>query len=387
MQPIKTLLLFFTVLWSTSYSFGQHLQIQHGPYLQELTTSGVTVVFETSQLSYAYVQVRATNSPNVKDYYQSAHGLKQANTQFFAVRIADLQAATSYQYRIIAKEMRSFQPYKVTFGDSIATPWYDFKTLDPNSKGGSFFVISDTHSNTKKLAKLLDNGDYQSCDAIFYVGDMMNYMSKGGEHPFTSFIDVSVDKFAKHKPFEFVRGNHETRGDMARIFPNFFPKSNNKIYGSQLVGDVMFIMLDSGEDKSDKHPVYAGITDYDAYRSEQAAWLAELVKTKAYKKAKYRIVLSHFPMILDEESKNEGTWTGWQDAIDKFLPILNKANVDLVVSGHTHRFDFYDKDTAGTPFPQLVQGAVCAARLEAKDGKIQVKVFDVNGAELLNKQL
>lgn len=211
-------------------------------------------------------------------------------------------------------------------------------------------------------------------------------MSAGGEHPFSSFIDVSVDKFASHIPFEFVRGNHETRGDMARVFPSFFPKNNDKIYGSYLMGDIMFVMLDSGEDKADKHPVYAGITDYDAYRTEQAEWLKKLVGTKEYKKAKYRIVLTHFPMVLDEKSKNEGTWTGWQDAIDKFLPILNKANVDLVVSGHTHKFNFYD-NADKIAFPQLVQGAHSATRLDIKDGKIIVKVIDLNGTSLLDKAL
>lgn len=53
---------------------------------------------------------------------------------------------------------------------------------------------------------------------------MMNYMKRDGEHPFTSFIDASVDLFASSVPFELVRGNHETRGDMARIFPLSFLK-------------------------------------------------------------------------------------------------------------------------------------------------------------------
>ena len=29
-------------------------------------------------------------------------------------------------------------------------------------------------------------------------------------------------------------------------------------------------MLDCGEDKQDTHPVYAGLTDFDAYRSQEA---------------------------------------------------------------------------------------------------------------------
>ena len=87
----------------------------------------------------------------------------------------------------------------------------------------------------------------------------------------------------------------------------------------------MIVMLDSGEDKEEGHWVYAGLTDFNAYRTEQAEWLKELVRTKEYKKAKYRIVISHFPMVMSQQWKEEKEWVGWADAIHKFLPILNEA--------------------------------------------------------------
>lgn len=388
MNKLATLFLAASVLSGVKTTKAQQrLNIEHGPYLQEVTTDGSTIVFQTSVPTFSYIELKEGTDSSIKRYYQSNHGLKQANTNFFAVRAEDLKSATDYQYRIISKEMISFKPYKVTFGDSIASSWYNFKTVDPQAKGGSIFITSDTHSDAAKLDKMLELSDYKSCDAFFYVGDMMNYMSVGGEHPFSSFIDVSVNKFASAKPFEFVRGNHETRGDMARIFPMFFPKRDDKIYGSYLLGDIMVVMLDSGEDKSDSHPVYAGINDYDAYRTEQAEWLKKLVQTKAYKKAKYRIVLTHFPMVVDKKWRDEGEWKGWYDAVDKFLPILNKADVDLVVSGHTHRFHFHAKNTANNAFPQLEQGSICATRLDIKDGKIKVKVLDLKGSVLLDKEL
>lgn len=124
--------------------------------------------------------------------------------------------------------------------------------------------------------------------------------------------------FASAVPFELVRGNHETRGDMARVFPSFFPKRNGKIYGSYSLGDIMVIMLDSGEDKAGSHPVYAGLTDFDAYRTEQAEWLKQLVKSKEFRKAKYKIVVSHFPLVMDKQWQEEKMWYGWQDAAISF---------------------------------------------------------------------
>lgn len=77
----------------------------------------------------------------------------------------------------------------------------------------------------------------------------------------------------------------------------------------------MFIKLDTGEDKSDTHPVYAGITDFDAYRTEQAEWLKKLVASKEYKKAKYHVVISHFPMIMEENSQDKMVTPNGQDGM------------------------------------------------------------------------
>lgn len=170
-------------------------------------------------------------------------------------------------------------------------------------------------------------------------------------------------------------------------YADFFPKKSGKIYGSYLLGDVMIVMLDSGEDKAESHWVYAGLTDYDAYRTEQAEWLEKLIETEEYKKAKYRIVLSHFPMVMGSKWKEEKMWYGWEDAIHKFLPILNKANVDLLVSGHTHRYFFHDCNVDGNAFPVLEQGADSAVRLELHGGKVTLKVMDVNGKVLMEKML
>lgn len=363
------------------------LEIAHGPYLQEVTTDGATFAFQTSQPSFSFIELKKEGEEDSNNYAGSQHGLKQADATFFAIRAEELQPNTTYQYRIHAKEIKSFQPYKVVFGDSIASPWYTFRTIDPKQKGGSIFITSDMHSNPKLLKNLLERCDYKTCTSFFYAGDMMNYMTENGEHPFTSFIDTSVELFATSIPFEFVRGNHETRGNMARIFPSFFPKQNGKIYGSYLMGDVMVIMLDTGEDKSDNHPVYAGLTDFDNYRSEQARWLEKVVKSKEFKKAKYKIVISHFPLVVDKEWEKGTTWKGCQDASRKFLPILNRAGIDLIVAGHTHRFFYHEPEESGNQCPVLEQGAMCATRLDLADGNIHIKVIGKNGEILLDKNL
>lgn len=363
----------------------QPMAVDHGPYLQEVTADGATFVFHTSRPAYAEVEVRPAGTDSVRTFWQSAHGLKAAATDFFAVEAAALRPATAYEYRIRAREIRRFEPYRVTFGDSAVTAWTPFRTLDPARRGGSFFVVSDMHSRPQLLDTLLQLLDYRTCTDFVYAGDMMNYMEQGGEEPFTSFIDESVRRFASEKPFIYVRGNHETRGNLARTLPHYFPTRSGKLYGAQRLGDVMLVYLDSGEDKADTHPVYAGLTDFDAYRTEQAEWLKGIVAGDDWRNARYRIVISHFPLVEDRQMEAEGTWSGWLDAIAKFLPVLRGAGADLLVSGHTHHFAYHPAGSAGADFPVVVQGYSSAARLDCADGKVRVRVVDESGRSLLDQ--
>ena len=121
--------------------------------------------------------------------------------------------------------------------------------------------------------------------------------------------------------------------------------------------------------------------DFDNYRSEQATWLQELVKTKEFKKAKYRIVISHYPTI--NTFANRPINHGCNDLARKLLPILNKANINLMIAGHTHKFAFHKANSAGNSFPVIVGSNQSATRLDIQKGRIKAKVVDRKGQILL----
>ena len=84
------------------------ININHGPYLQEVTNTGATFVFNTSSPSYSYIELKKDGEAAGKVYYQSVNGLKQANCSRFAVRADGLLPATRYSYRIISFKFRKF---------------------------------------------------------------------------------------------------------------------------------------------------------------------------------------------------------------------------------------------------------------------------------------
>ena len=198
-----------------------------GPYLQELTNTGVTFVFTTSEKGISWVELKDNNG-KITSHYDVKNGLRNAYTTFNTIRVEGLHPDTRYQYRMISKQITDFQPYKVTFGDSITSQWYEFSTWNPKTDRCSFIALSDMHQDHDKLAQLLNLADVQSADIIFYVGDMMNYYDNEAV-PFQSFIDTSVSLFATERPFVLVRGNHETRGNKARELQPLRPEKRRQI--------------------------------------------------------------------------------------------------------------------------------------------------------------
>ena len=365
------------VLYTAS---AQSYTFNHGPYLQELSEHAVTFVFTTSDKGFSWVEVKPDGG-EAERHYTVRNGLRDAYNTFNVIRVENLRPDTRYQYRLCSKQIADFQPYKVTFGDSIVSPWRRFSTPDPKATACSFIALSDMHQQPDKLGRLLNQAGVGSADMIFYVGDMMNYYDNE-ETPFRSFIDKSVELFASEKPFVLVRGNHETRGNMAREYARYVPKSSGKYYGAYRVGDIMFIVLDCGEDKPDDFWVYAGLTDFDGYRTEQAAWFGELIRSKAYKSAKWRIVMNNFPPLSHMESDNPERH-GIQDITDKFLPLYNQAKIDLMISGHTHAYEFMSPDKYDRlTFPVIVNSTESVARIDIDGRTLKAKVTDTGGNTL-----
>lgn len=362
-------------------------EMDHGPYLQELTNKGVSLMFTTSDKGVAWVEIKkaGAEAESTRQVYQVRDGLRQANNTFHSIRVEGLEPGESYEYRICSREIKKLAPYNVQFGESFNSPWYSFKTFSPQSVRCSLIAMSDVHDRPEQLVKLLDQGSVGSCDAVFLVGDMMSYCTRPYQ-AFDSYMDKCVEKFAKEKPFVLVRGNHETRGPLAREFSSLVPRQNGRIYGSQQIGDCFCLFLDAGEDKPDTHSVYAGLTDFDQYRTEQAEWLKEVVGSREFKNARHRVVFSHFPVSNIDSYNREH---GMGDFSRKAYETLNNAGIDLMISGHTHQFAFHPAESgeSGRKYPVLVGSDRSAARLDVGPEGISVKAYDMDGKVLLEKKL
>lgn len=375
-----------------------------GPYLQELTTDGVTVVFEHALPSVSWIEIREKGGTEVTKYFQTVNGRVKAYSQIlttknqalpiqnFAIRAEGLKPGTTYEYRIKAHKVLSHNSGGVASSlastSSYTSAWKQFSTQDPNQTEHHIFITSDMHNKPDTLEALLKYLDYKTCDRIIYNGDMTSYMQFGSDEPYKGYINTSVSMFAQNKPFEIVRGNHETRGNMSRRFMDYFPHKSGHIYNAYRWGNLEIVLLDSGEDKMDTSDEYYGMASFYSYREEMARWFAQLVQTDEFRTAKYRIVICHFTMLLDN-GKPTDKFGGEPQLISLILPLLKQCDIDLLVSGHIHpsTFTYVGKDyqNKGNQFEEYNIGAHSAMRIDIADGNINLKIVSPRGVVLLDK--
>lgn len=381
MRTLLILIFFSTLLHPCDASFSQEkLAITHGPYLLDPAENAMTVVWFTNKKSVSWVEYSDDKSfgtfPTWGGYPRIAkssnNGLIDANTKQHTIRIKNLEKGTKYKYRVVSKEILKFNPYEVLYGDSVVEEVHEFVTLDSEKESFSFGAVSDVHERDSELDGLLKNTDLSTLDIVFFTGDILNWLGEENRI-FDGFLDVSVKHFAAEKPFVYMRGNHETRGPMARSLRSYFPHSSRKFYYSLIQGDVFFIVLDSGEDKPDSHPVYAGLADFDTYRDEQAEWLQQEVETEGFKRSLYKVILVHIPLFSGSEKH------GASDITTKFGPILNNAGIDLMISGHHHRFAIVRNNERGNRFPVVVLGQDMFLTTDVSKERLSIRVTDNEG--------
>jgi predicted phosphodiesterase len=380
-KQMKTNLLFLTFFLALSALVvaAEPIVITHGPYLQNLACDEVTIVWTTNNVAVSWVELAPDDNSDFyfterPKFFASKNGIKLENV-VHAVKVRGLKPATRYRYRILSQEVREHRSWHVYYGDIAASDVYNkeplsFVTLSDNSKELHFSMFNDIHGRSNVLEKMFGVVNPQQQDMVFFNGDMVSLMNNA-EDLFTGFMDVSVKAFASTTPMYYSRGNHETRGSFASSFQNYFSPLNPELYFLVRNGPVCFVVLDCGEDKPDSDLEYCNITDYDAYRSQQAEWLRQALKDKRFTEAKFKVAVCHIPPT------NNG-WHGEAEIYNKFVPLLNDADVDVMLSGHYHRTLKWNANE-NVKFPTLINSNNSVLKGTVDGNTLTLDVIDLEG--------
>ena len=383
------LALFFPVLifLSSGLLVGQAeksevLAIAHGPYLQNITENSATIMWFTNKNCVSRVEYGTGENMRtfpqwgslVQTAVNSSHGLVEANTINHKIVIHDLESGNAYRYRVVSKEIVQFQPYEVLYGSTVVSDIFTFKTLNPLQESVSFYVVNDIHEDATRLESQIQSVSWDSIDMVFLNGDTISHF-EDTKQIFEGFLDTCVNVFAKDIPFILVRGNHETRGALARHLMDFVSPKDGRFYNSFTHGPAHFIVLDTGEDKPDSHPVYAGLADFDRYRDLQAEWLKVNAKSGQFLDASFQIVICHIPPFTGREGRIRHAVEYIKSSWD---PIFDDTGIDLLICGHTHRYAILQADE-DHHYPIVIGGQDTIIKVNVNQDKLTVTALESDG--------
>lgn len=387
MKTKLTLALSF-FFWIAVQTLTAQIQILYGPYLQNVKETETTIVWEADKASIGWVELAPNDGSHFyteerTKYFDTTNGVKNTSL-LHCVKIKNLKPGTTYRYRVYAQEVLSHQGHQVRYGNIAATNVYKeapltFTTNDTQKTEIAFAMVNDIHGREGVITQLLNVANFKEKDLIIFNGDMVSQI-RDKQTLFEGFMNESINLFAKEKPMYYARGNHETRGEFATFFQDYFSPKEPYLYHVFQHGPVCFIVLDTGEDKPDSDIEYSGITDYDNYRSEQMEWLKTLKNHPDIQNATFKVVIAHMP-----PSQVKTIWHGQKEIMNKFVPILNELKVDLMLSAHLHR-NVYEESNATVNFPVLVNSNNSVVSVEANLKELNVKVLDMTG-KLINQKV
>lgn len=375
---------YLVILFATSsFVFAQKVEIVNGPYLQALGENEVTVVWTTNVNALSWVEIADGNIESFygkeqSKYYETSHGKRNIG-RLHRVKITGLTSGKTFKYRVFSQAVLSNDPNNILYGNIASTNVYRrqplrFKTLEPDKDNVTAYVVNDIHGKNDNLSAMLKDVSFETTDLVIFNGDMVDHLQDESSI-FRDFMDTSIKLFASEVPVFYARGNHETRGAFSTQFPNFFPSNNDKVYYNFKQGPVFFIILDSGEDKPDSDIEYFGLSDFDEYRTKQSEWLNEVIKSDEFKSAPFRVVILHIPP--------RGSWHGGIDLRNKFLPVLNGNSIDVMLSGHTHNYEYITPESYSyADFPILVNDNETYLLINATNDKMIIQQKDMEGKVL-----
>ncbi|UCF37819.1 MAG: metallophosphoesterase family protein [Acidobacteriota bacterium] len=344
--------------------------IVEGPYLVAPTSDSIRIVWITDTDCHSRIEFGTT--PDLGEVAENdQHGLLPVGTTH-VVHLSGLIPGQKYHYKAVSTRVVKLKPYWPEKGLSIESPVYNFSLPASSAERITFSVLVDTqHEDLPRLSSHLDAADWTGLDFFVHGGDAVDTLDSE-EQLFSSFLQPVSERLRHSVPLVFARGNHEMRGVFARNLYDYLPTPSGRFYYAFDAGPVHFIVLDTGEDKDDDTNVYAGLNRTEPYREREFSWLEQhLAFEPRVREAPFRILLMHNP-----------GW-GWVDGTEaKWTRLANEAGIDLVISGHRHRYSWTPAGSEGKEFGILVVGQDQVARIEVTPQAISARVTDTSGSEV-----
>jgi predicted MPP superfamily phosphohydrolase len=366
-------ILIAAILW-VSLPLRVQMVIQPVVFLHQ---DGVMVAWETNMESAGSLTYGAQPATDQRVVSQTS-GLLDLGDHVQSVFIPSEPTTANLYFRAASEGIRSLKLATGIHAGQVESELSQVR-FPPADKELSIVAFSDLHEHNGLYDKIAENIQWTDIDEAIFIGDLVTNAANPSQVAH-NILDLPAGEGSI--PRVLVRGNHETRGDAARLLSDWLLPPGGKWYFTFSSGNVFFVVLDSGEDKADSDPSYAGLNDFADYHLQQAAWLSAVFSSPEYQEAAYRVLLVHIPPFIKMDQDRFG------EISPDFAPVMellnNQADIDLMMSGHIHEGAIWLPDETGVPYPVTTCGGQYANDMAAVTAQfggsgIDLKVLNING--------
>ena len=259
-------------------------------------------------------------------YEDTTAGMMDWETKLHGITVPQSVLNDAKSYTICFQPLASRPAYDPAPGTK-QTKTYSFNPVLPG-EDPVLLCVSDQHDNNSGATAVIKYGNF---DAVVFGGDYTAAIST--EDIANNFLKYSGDISKGTKPVIYPRGNHEIRGQYTHWVDEVMPTSSNgKSYYEIIMGDIYGIVLDCGGSYTDNYEDIADTIDYEPYRVEQTRWLEEVYLKGTWKQYDKRVIFSHTAFV---------TQANFTEIYKDWTNILNRMDMSLMISGHTHTYTIY----------------------------------------------
>ena len=276
MKNTLFLLICFLASLPASPAFSQpSARIAGGPYLQNVTEDGFTVIWTTTTDAAAWVETAPDDGTHFyaverPKYYDSHLGRRRLG-KLHRVRVGGLEPGKTYRYRIMQQAVLSDEGNKrVVLGEGYGSDIlkhapYPVTTPSADRNELEFWMVNDIHGRDSVFRLLIGDAPRQKPDFVCLNGDLLNSI-ESEKALFEGFLASASELLTPAGiPLVVMRGNHDGRGKFARHWLDYFPTPTGESYYTFRRGPVFFVVLDGCEDKPDsdiRSPAPSAITGF-----------------------------------------------------------------------------------------------------------------------------
>lgn len=317
-------------------SLGGIYDAARAPYLQMAGPDSIIIHWQTARPQIGVVRIGKKPNQVLNVFKES-----RADDEH-RIKITGLQPGTRYYYSVGTRYYSIYQGEDYWFKTS---PGVDNSRLAKNKPVTRFWVTGDQGlagdiQNQVRDAMLswikaqplkTDSGKKVNPDFWLTTGD--NAYRSGSNQQFQDNFFTPYASILKHTPVWPVYGNHDAR---RRVFFNIFsfptraelggfPSATEKYYSFDYA-NVHVVVLDSQSSRIQKN-------------SRMLRWLK---KDLALTKLPWLIAVFHHPPYSKGTHNSDNpadSFNRMQNIRRYVLPVLEKAGVDVVLSGHSHMYE------------------------------------------------